>query len=520
LLIVESEVHSGISYAGGSDRWRPEERLIDWSVNQFSGASGPIAPSVRKTALAMPSLPSPPSPLPPSLWSDGARRVAAAIALLAVAAIGFGIGYIVFDDSGSDEGPPAPTAVVINPAQQPSSAETGGFPEFATRNTTRIGGADPTADAASVALATYPTQGGVGSTGAATIVPADSWQLSLAAAPLTADPISTPILLSGADEVPQPTTAALTALSPQGLDKAGGAQAFAVGDVAVPGGLQTITFDGSDPADVADQVDIERAKITGIKDPPHLLVVSSSDAGLAMPAAAWAARSGDPILFADGDEVPDGTMSVIKRHPNAPVFVLGPSSAISDVALKKLGSATRVGADDPVENAIEFAKFTSGSFGWNINDPGHGFAIASTGRPLDAAAAAPLASSGGSPGPLLLTDDPATVPPALQSFLSDTQPGFEDDPTRAVFNHVWIIGNSNAISVPFQVQVDQLTKLAPVSGAKVPPDVTLPGAGTTTTPEIDPGVLDELGQSTTTPDTTTTPGGGDGSSGNGSRGQP
>jgi hypothetical protein len=112
------------------------------------------------------------------------------------------------------------------------------------------------------------------------------------------------------------------------------------------------------------------------------------------------------------------------------------------------------------------------------------------------------------------------VPPALQSFLSDTQPGFEDDPTRAVFNHVWIIGNSDAISVPFQVQVDQLTKLAPVSGAKVPPDVTLPGAGTTTTPEIDPGVLDELGQSPTTPDTTTTPGGGDGSSGNGSRGQP
>ena len=108
------------------------------------------------------------------------------------------------------------------------------------------------------------------------------------------------------------------------------------------------------------------------------------------------------------------------------------------------------------------------------------------------------------------------MPPALQSFLSDTQPGYEDDPTRAVFNHVWIIGNSEAISVPFQVQVDQLTKLAPVSGAKVPPDVTLPGADTTTTPEIDPGVLDELGQ----PSTTTTPDAGGGSSGDGSGGKP
>jgi hypothetical protein len=424
-----------------------------------------------------------PSPLPPSLWSDPARRIGAAIALVVVAGIGIGAGYLIWGGSDNGGDAPAPTSVVIDKKGQPSAAETGGFPEFATRNTTRIGGADPTADAASVALATYPTQGGVGAAGAATIVPADDWQASIAASPLTADPIATPILLSGT-EVPAPTAAALTALSPQGLDDADGTQAFAVGDVAVPEGLKTTSFTGSDPADLADEIDQERAKITGEKDPQHLLVVSSSDSSLAMPAAAWAARSGDPILFADGNNVPEGTMNVIKRHPNTPVFVLGPASAISDGALKKLGSATRIGAEDPVENAIEFAKFTNGTFGWNINDPGHGFTIASIDRPLDAAAAAPLASTGGSPGPLLVPDDSATVPPALQSFLSDTQPGFEDDPTRAVFNHVWIIGNPDAISVPFQVQVDQLTKLAPVSGSKTPPDFVLPETGgTKTTPD-------------------------------------
>ncbi len=458
-----------------------------------------------------------PSPLPPSLWSDPARRIGAAIALLLFAGIGFGVGYLVYGDSGGGGEAPAPTSVVITPSGEPSAADTGGFPEFATRNTTRVGGADPTADAASVALAAYPTQGGVGATGAATIVPADDWQAALAATPLTADPISTPILLSGADEVPAPTAAALTALAPKGLDDADGTQAFVVGDVAVPDGLKTTSFTGADPAEIADQIDLERAKVTGEKNPEHLLVVSSKNSGLAMPAGAWAARSGDPILFADGNNVPEGTLKVIKRHPNTPVFVLGPESAISNEALKKLGSATRVGAEDPVENAIDFAKFTSGTFGWNINDPGHGFAIASTDRPLDAAAAAPLASTGGSPGPLLLTDDPATVPPALQSFLSDTQPGFEDDPTRAVFNRVWIIGNSEAISVPFQVQVDQLTKLAPVSPSKTPPDLVLPGAGgdSSTTPGIDPSVLDDLGgggtTTTTTPEATT--GGGQGSGG-------
>ena len=226
-------------------------------------------------------------------------------------------------------------------------------------------------------------------------------------------------------------------------------------------------------------------------------MVSSTDPALAMPAAAWAARSGDPILFADGNTIPAGTMNVVKRHPDTPVFVLGPESAISDKALGKLGDATRVGAEDPVDNAIAFARFTSGDFGWNINDPGHGFAIANIDRPLDAPAAAPLAATGGSPGPLLLTDE-LPRSPALESFLSDTQPGFEDDPTRAVFNHVWIIGDSEAISVPFQAQVDQLTKLAPVSGSTTPPGVTLPGAGTPPPRRHDPSDLGQLGQSTTT----------------------
>jgi hypothetical protein len=139
-------------------------------------------------------MPSVPSPLPPSLWSDTARRVGAAIALLAVAAIGFGAGYLIFDDSGSDE----TTGTV-------AGGRGAGFPQAATRNTTRVGGADAIADAASVALATYPSAGGVGATAAVTIAPADDWQLALAATPLVADPIGTPILLSQESQVPQPT---------------------------------------------------------------------------------------------------------------------------------------------------------------------------------------------------------------------------------------------------------------------------------------------------------------------------
>lgn len=423
-----------------------------------------------------------PSPLPPSLWSDTAQRVAAVVALLLVAGIGFGAGYLVFGDSGSDES----TATVGG------GSRGSGFPETATRNTTRVGGADAIADAAAVALATYPSAGGVGAAAAVTIAPANNWQQALAATPLVADPIGTPILLSNQGQVPQPTSDAVAALGPKGLDEAGGTQAYVVGGVAAPDDLEQSPVAGTDPADIADAIDGEREKITGEKDPDHILVVSSTDAAMAMPAAAWAARSGDPILFADGDTVPQGTANVIDRHPDTPVYVLGPESVISDEALKELGDATRVGSEDPVDNAITFARFTDGDFGWNINDPGHGFAIANISRPLDAPAAAPLTATGGSPGPLLLTDEAASVPPALESFLSDTQPGFEDDPTRAVFNHVWIIGNTDAMSIAFQAQVDQLTKLAPVSNQTTPPDVTVPEDATTT------------GSTTTTTEETTT----------------
>ena len=131
-----------------------------------------------------------------------------------------------------------------------------------------------------------------------------------------------------------------------------------------------------------------------------------------MPAAGWAARSGDPVLFVDRDARPGGDAEGAARHTTGvPVYVLGPESAICAEDARRRSSsvapgAERVGAEDPVENAIAFARYADGSFGWNINDPGHGFVIANADRPLDAAAAAPLSASG-TWGPLLVTDDAA-----------------------------------------------------------------------------------------------------------------
>ncbi len=139
-----------------------------------------------------------------------------------------------------------------------------------------------------------------------------------------------------------------------------------------------------------------------------------------MPAAAWAARSGDPVLFAGGDDLPPPTVAYLEKHDKAPIFILGPSSAISSELVREAsnlgGPVSRVSGEDPVANAIALARYGKGGFGWDINDPGHGFVLVRSDAPLDAAAAAPLSASG-TWGPLLLTDSADTLPAELRGLL-------------------------------------------------------------------------------------------------------
>jgi hypothetical protein len=239
---------------------------------------------------------------------------------------------------------------------------------------------------------------------------------------------------------------------------------FAIGAATAPDGLKVRRVSGGDPAELADEIDRLRQRLSGA-DPHHIVLTGAQDPAFAIPAAAWAARSGDPVLFASRHRVPEPTLAALRRHPGVPVYVLGPTSVISDQALdpvRKIATVVeRVGAKDPVENAIAFARFSGGDFGWDINDPGHGFVIANADRPLDAGAAAPLSASGNW-GPLLVTEEADTVPAAMRSYLLDVKPGYVDNPTRAVYNHIWLIGDQGAISVGFQAQVDDLAEVVPV----------------------------------------------------------
>ena len=378
-------------------------------------------------------------------------------------------------------------AVATDNAQQ-APVGTLGFPVVATRNTTRISGPDPVSDAAAAALATHPPAPGAPPIEASLLVPDDDWQAGVAASVLAGPPTRAPLLISQTAGVPSATSDALTQLNPRGGDSSGDVAVYSVGGAAVPSGLKSDDLDGDSPADIANSIDQLRQRLVRT-EPEHIVIASSDQAGYAMPAASWAARSGDPVLFSGRNNVPAATIAALRRHTSAAVYILGPESVISPNAEKAIAhvasTVQRVGAAGVVQNALQFARYSDGTFGWNINDPGHGLVFANAGRPLDAAAASSLSSSG-TWGPLLLTETADELPPELRSFLLDIKPGYESDPTRAIYNHVWLIGDATAIGSQVQAEVDDLAELTQIgasSGGGLPgsesePQATTPQKGT------------------------------------------
>ncbi|HET8564889.1 MAG TPA: cell wall-binding repeat-containing protein [Solirubrobacterales bacterium] len=409
-------------------------------------------------------------PTPPREPKPLAPKLLAALAALAVVFI---VVAIVFSGGGknesSNEGAAAPRpAAPGKPDEAPVSQtpEALGYPSFATNNTTRIGGSDPAANAAAVALAVFPSTTPAQRPTAVTLVNEEDWAGAIAASVLMAAPVRAPILFSRPDELPEASEEALDALDFQGGKATGGAAFFAIGTVSLPGGARATRVDSGDPASTAAQIATLRDRLFG-KPPAAILIASSSSPDFAMPAAAWAARSGDPVLYADAKKLPAATAAVLSEHPKTPVFVLGPSGAVSAAALKEIEKLSkrvkRVAGNDPAANAIALARLHDGSFGWNVNDPGHGFVLARSDSPADAAAAAPLSASG-TWGPLLLTEGAGTLPDAVRNYLLDVKPGYTTDPTRAFYNRFWLIGDQDAIGVGQQAEVNELAELAKIGG--------------------------------------------------------
>jgi hypothetical protein len=363
------------------------------------------------------------------------------------------------EDSGGD---PAQRVGEGVSSKDDSAVEALGFPTTATRDTIRVPGGDPAADAAGVASALFPATTTETRPAAVALVDSDQWQAGVAGAVLAGAPLRAPILLSDGGDLPAVTDSALKRLRPRGQALAKGAQVILVGDrPPAPDGFKSGAIKGGDPYAIAAAVDRFQTTAAG-KPTPNVLVVSGEDPAYAMPAAAYAARSGTPVLFVKKNEVPEPTKQAIQQHSKPNIFVLGPPTVVAPAVEKQLGalgSVTRIGAKatNPVASSIEFAAFNEKGFGWGAVVPGRNYSLANAARPLDAAAAAALGSNGVF-APLLVSDQ--------GDYLLDVQPGFENgDPSQGLYNRVWILGNEKAVSTAVQAQVDELAQLVPVDRA-------------------------------------------------------
>jgi hypothetical protein len=405
----------------------------------------------------------------------------------------------------------AGTAVAGLPAP-----EARGVAGISTKNTTRLGGADPADDAAAVARAVYPGFTPATRPQAVVIVDRGDWPAALAASSLASAPLAAPLLYADGGTLPEVSKQALRAMRPVGAARLDGVQAITVGDsVPAPAGYRSKAIAGSAaiaggagapaggsdtsgtastgstaaasaPASAGSEGDAAAGAGVSVLHllqaargrAPHEVIVVAVDAprALQMPAAALAAESGAPILFVTRAAVPSATSDALKALKRPAIYVLAPKTlhASAYAALSHLGTVVHVtgeagpgeaaapAGEDPVENAISVSRFARGTFGWGIHEAGHGLVFANVARALDAPAAAPL-SAHGDYGPLLLLEHSASVPAPLTHYLSNIEPGYTTaiPPVREVYNHGWLIGDEHAISALAQAEIDTVLEIAP-----------------------------------------------------------
>ena len=347
------------------------------------------------------------------------------------------------------------------------------------KNATRVGGRTDNETAVQALQIAYPATRPENSPGAIVNIP-DDWRTALAATSLIARPFNAALVVASSNDeninrevqrlrresagatapvVPSPSPSPATEAAPAPtpfqtktiyLDTAGD----------TPG--ESIT--GADPASIAAAIDERRANVGGAFSANVIVVSSEHDYRWAMPAAAYSARTGMPVLFVSGNDVPAATvMALQRRNGHARIFVLGPNTVVSDKVVNQLqpfGRATRIEGGNYFDNAVHFAEFrdAGAEFGWGRMGRGsRQFSNVNTilvngENWRDAVAAAHLARAGKS-GALLFTEKDR-LPAVVDNYLWRQRPIFAATPAEGPFNHIWVVGSFDRIAYGTQAWAD------------------------------------------------------------------
>ena len=345
------------------------------------------------------------------------------------------------------------------------------------KNATRVGAKTDSETAVQAVQIAYPATRPENSPGAILNV-ADDWRIALAATSLIARPFNAAVVVTSNDENVNREVQRLrasTVSTAQAVSSPSPGQASEPSPTPSP--FQPKTFSagttgqaagdsisGSDPASIATAIDERRANLSGGFSTNVIVVSSENDYRWAMPAAAYSARTGVPILFVTRNQVPPATVTALqRRNGNVRIFVLGPKAAVSDELLNQLqqfGRATRIEGSDYFANAVQFAEFrdAGADFGWGRTGRGsRQFSNVNTilvnGENWRDAVAGAHLSRAGKTGALLFTERDR-LPAVVDNYLWRQRPIFASTPAEGPFNHIWIVGSFDRIAYGTQAWAD------------------------------------------------------------------
>jgi hypothetical protein len=395
---------------------------------------------------------------------------------------------------------------VPSPPQSPSLV-----PTITTKTTTRLWGTNPFMEAVSVTQHVWPAAVAENASTETNNVPDRPWGVTLitpddpltgiSAVPLLHFPDDAPVLYVTKNGIPKITLDEIKRLGDTGIVRFNNVDAFLVGAAANAGVEQQLTaigaiwhaVTGSNVFELSNNIDKLYGSIENPATGVPQMGVSASSSGNGMqdvfigsadgndwqyylPATHWASHMPTGLLWVHRNSIPQPTIDAInRRNGRALIYVWGGPNQVSNAVVKQLdtlGAVQRIDADDPVafntpatttpvNISIAFAKMhdPAGNVGWGELGPGHGFTLVNVKDWQGAVASAPL-SHLGFHAPLLVTNNPNTLPAELQAYYMAVAPTFLNSPGEGPYNMTYVIGDYATLSWPLQAHVDYISEMS------------------------------------------------------------
>lgn len=180
-----------------------------------------------------------------------------------------------------------------------------------------------------------------------------------------------------------------------------------------------------------------------------------------LPAPAFAAHMGTPILFVSKNSIPGPTEAFIRQHSHLNYFILGTMDSISHNVVSAINGLTRgiverIPGNDPYEISVNFARYhkpEAADFGWNRNKPqmGDAFNFAPVHRWENAVMSALQGHEGKHAPELTIRSE--KLPMVTKSYLKFLRPRKEKP--MPPFMHGFIQGNFFDIHFSTQIEIEE-----------------------------------------------------------------